>query len=410
MGIKDGIKDIAKEIAENRKIYQSSTIEQTKQTLILPFIECLGYNTRKISEVQWESSASGRGVDCKIISGDSIIMLECKKLGSDITHDDIERLSVYFNDCENENKVGIITDGERYLLFADNIKAGCMDSNPLSTFNISSLNDADITKIEKLSKDKFNKYRVVLEKNYEIFDSICEDIINKIITGSVRDEILETILEYSELKHYKEVLNKDKLREILSERAKKTIAKLASSKNLFKQLEKEGFALYNVDGIDPLDEYEFDDDGNEISVNDIEINNKLLKEYVGKTVELNKIPCDIVKGITLDRIVLEDKTVAVKNAKDALIKLIIYTIDKDSSNKDKLISIFCGKTFKIAYGKDMEIHRNRKPIYIKEHDISVRALLSVEGIVNCMLKVLNVTELSADDIKVRIANKPVKHC
>ena len=196
-------------------MYMNSTEEQTKQSLVVPFIEALGYNTRKLREVQWENAAANGRVDCKIINGTSAILVECKKLGIKIGDTAVKQLASYFNSCQDDNKVGIITDGEKYLLFTDMIKEGYMDSKPFLSFSVTDIKDSDIVELEKLSKEKFNEYRVGLERNYVAFESVCNDVLNQLKNGSISNEIIELIVEQSDLKNYKDMFDMGRLKKIM---------------------------------------------------------------------------------------------------------------------------------------------------------------------------------------------------
>ena len=68
-----------------------TTEEATKQSLVLPFLQCLGYNVFDPHEVEPEYTADigskqGEKVDYAILSdGEPVILIECKKVSASST-------------------------------------------------------------------------------------------------------------------------------------------------------------------------------------------------------------------------------------------------------------------------------------------------------------------------------------
>lgn len=95
-----------------------STEEATKNALVMPMINILGYNVFDPTEVVPEFTADhgtkkGEKVDYAITKDDEPIMLiECKTLGSDLNTNHASQLFRYFN--VTNAKVGILTNGTTY--------------------------------------------------------------------------------------------------------------------------------------------------------------------------------------------------------------------------------------------------------------------------------------------------------
>lgn len=109
-----------------------SNEEATKQFLIVPFIEFLGYDTRDPREFAPEYPAdfadkNKNRVDYAILkNGVPMIALECKPCGCTLK-DERGQLRGYFNAVQSI-KMGILTDGMIYEFYADSDEPNMMDS------------------------------------------------------------------------------------------------------------------------------------------------------------------------------------------------------------------------------------------------------------------------------------------
>lgn len=108
--------------------------EQTKVTLILPFIAMLGYDDRDPTEVSAEHAADfsekyKNRVDYAILRDmKPLVAIECKSAGGS-RKDDRGQLKAYFN-ASKTVKLGILTDGVIYEFFVDSEEPNMMDDNP----------------------------------------------------------------------------------------------------------------------------------------------------------------------------------------------------------------------------------------------------------------------------------------
>jgi hypothetical protein len=117
-----------------------SNEESTKQFLVLPVLGALGYDYTDPRVVQPEYSAGFRPevserVDYAIMwNGEPVIAIECKKIGADLT---VNRgqLRAYFTALRSV-RLGVLTDGLRYELFADCEDANIMDAEPFATLDL----------------------------------------------------------------------------------------------------------------------------------------------------------------------------------------------------------------------------------------------------------------------------------
>lgn len=136
------------------------TEEATKNALVMPMINVLGYNVFDPTEVIPEFTADhgtkkGEKVDYAIIKDDCPIMLiECKTLGSDLDTNHASQLFRYFNStCA---KVGILTNGTIYRFYSDLEDANKMDDKPFLEIDLLNLKDAQVAELKRFKKERFD--------------------------------------------------------------------------------------------------------------------------------------------------------------------------------------------------------------------------------------------------------------
>jgi hypothetical protein len=128
-------KDSMKAIAERINKFQNSITneETTKTSLVLPFIQALGYDSTDPNEFVAEYTCDvgikkGEKIDYAIMkNGNPIVLVECKQLGTNLyNHDD--QLIRYFT--ASKARFGVLTDGRIYKFFTDLDKPNIMDEKP----------------------------------------------------------------------------------------------------------------------------------------------------------------------------------------------------------------------------------------------------------------------------------------
>lgn len=156
-----------------QKIKHSLTTEEaTKTSLILPFINALGYDIFDPIEVVPEFTADvagrkGEKIDYAIMhEGKPIILIECKCCGSILDNSDKhEQLHRYF--ITVDSRIGILTDGIRYLFYSDIDESKKMDSRPFMEINLDDVDVTLIPELRKLCKGKFD-LQTALDTAYEL--------------------------------------------------------------------------------------------------------------------------------------------------------------------------------------------------------------------------------------------------
>jgi len=159
MEFKEELQKLSIKINE-RRIHVTNE-EMTKQSLILPFIEALGFDIYDPLEVRPEYTADfgkkkGEKVDYAIFKNSVPIMFfEAKSVKEKLSNHDAQ-LCRYFNSTKDVG-LGVITNGIEYRFFTDIDDTNIMDDKPFFVLNITKLKESDFDNLAKFKKDTFNK-------------------------------------------------------------------------------------------------------------------------------------------------------------------------------------------------------------------------------------------------------------
>ncbi len=138
----------------------ATTEESTKNALINPFLQTLGYDTSDPRVVQFEYTADvgtkkGEKVDYAIVRDEKVIMvIEAKKAGCPLDAGKASQLRRYFH--VTSARIAILTDGIVYEFYSDLDKDNVMDDKPFMVFDIESIDDKLIAELRKLANDAFD--------------------------------------------------------------------------------------------------------------------------------------------------------------------------------------------------------------------------------------------------------------
>ena len=188
----DKISELANRIPKQLDYCQ--TEEATKNALIMPFINALGYDVFNPAEVVPEYTADigtkkGEKVDYAIFQEEKpIILFECKWAGADLNKEHASQLYRYFN-AVPEVRFGVLTNGVEYRFYSDLEAQNRMDEKPFFTFNMLDFQERHITELKKFTKSSFDldeilttaselKYTAAIRKVLaQEFDQPSEDFI-----------------------------------------------------------------------------------------------------------------------------------------------------------------------------------------------------------------------------------------
>ena len=163
----DQLRSLATRIVTTKNMIQ--TEEATKNAMVMPFIQALGYNVFDPLEVTPELIADvgtkkGEKVDYAILrDGKPIILFECKRCGGDLSINNASQLFRYFH--VTEARFGILTNGLVYRFFTDLEQPNKMDEKPFLEFNILDFKDQDVEELKKFAKSAFDVERILTTAN-----------------------------------------------------------------------------------------------------------------------------------------------------------------------------------------------------------------------------------------------------
>lgn len=209
MAFKEDLQNLSIQI-EQRKEHVTNE-ETTKHSLIIPFIQVLGYDIFNPLEVKPEYTADfgkkkGEKVDYAIFkNGNPIIFLEAKSINDKLNNHDAQ-LSRYFNSTPNV-KLAILSNGLRYKFFTDLNADNIMDETPFFEFNICDVNDDVINILHKFSSAHIDTdvmsslaeelaYLSILDKSMKtLFQDPTDDFIRLIIKDLSTLRLTSTVVD-----------------------------------------------------------------------------------------------------------------------------------------------------------------------------------------------------------------------
>ena len=126
----------------------------------MPFIKLLGYDVSDLTEVVPEFTADfgtkqGEKVDYAVFKdGEIIMIIECKKFGTDLSDDHTAQLYRYFS--VTHPPVAVLTDGALYRFYTDLEKSNVMDIKPFFEFNLLDIQESLIDELKRFTKSAFD--------------------------------------------------------------------------------------------------------------------------------------------------------------------------------------------------------------------------------------------------------------
>lgn len=165
-----------------------TTEETTKQALILPFLDILGFNPYDPTKVRAEHGADfpgakvGERVDYALFChGIPVMLIEAKAWNQNLTNH-CPQLSRYFN-ASPEVTVAAITNGKEWRFFTDLEQKNIMDNSPFLRIKMDELSTSDIESLYQFRHEKFQPeaLRALAEENIYLTS------FTKTISSSLRD-------------------------------------------------------------------------------------------------------------------------------------------------------------------------------------------------------------------------------
>ena len=206
-----------------------TTEETTKQALILPLLDILGFTPYDPTKVKAEFKADFPGVkanervDYALFCQDLPVMfIEAKSWGEELNNH-CPQLSRYFN-ATPEVAVAAITNGREWRFFTDLEQKNIMDSAPFLKIKIEELQDNDCEQLYQFRYDQFKPeaLRTLAE------ESIYFSLFTKTIASSLREAPVDFVKYVANKSNISRQLNQ-KFLDSITPIVKKAIEKAVSN-------------------------------------------------------------------------------------------------------------------------------------------------------------------------------------
>lgn len=185
----DQLRSLASRIENTKSLIQ--TEEATKNAMIMPFIQALGYNVFDPTEVTPELVADvglkkGEKVDYAILRDNKpIILFECKRCGGDLNVSHAGQLFRYFH--VTEARFGVLTNGLVYRFFTDLEQPNKMDEKPFLEFNILDFKEQDVEELKKFAKAAFDVDSILTTANDLKYTRSIQNLLSEWMTNPSED-------------------------------------------------------------------------------------------------------------------------------------------------------------------------------------------------------------------------------
>ena len=208
MDLKDQIKQLSDRIEKLKDNLQ--TEEATKNALIMPFLQALGYDVFNTLEVVPEytcdiGTKKGEKIDYAILKdGIPAILIECKHWVQDLTLHDNQLLR-YFN--VSPAKFGLLTNGIIYKFYTDLESENKMDEKPFLEINLTDIKEHHIDELKKFHKSYFdinnilssaselkytNELKAVIKREFEApISEFVKSLTKQVYDGRITESVFE---------------------------------------------------------------------------------------------------------------------------------------------------------------------------------------------------------------------------
>lgn len=214
MNFDDRLQVLADRVLQNSEIIENE--EMTKNALVLPFLQALGYDPFNPQEVFPEYTADvgskkGEKVDYAVMKdGAPIMLIECKACNSNLTQCNASQLQRYFQATPSA-RIGVLTDGVQYQFYTDLDRSNLMDEKPFMVFNFKTLEESLVPELKKLTKSRFDlektlsaaselKYtraikKLLIQESQEPSDEFVRHFASKVYSGKLMPAVKEKFTE-----------------------------------------------------------------------------------------------------------------------------------------------------------------------------------------------------------------------
>lgn len=186
MGLCEDLRQLSEQVRKRQSFIKGE--EATKQALILPFLQALGYDVYDPTETQPEyvaDFAKKRGgvmekVDYALhLKGQPALFIECKAVDA-APEDHDGQLARYFNATPSV-RIAVVTNGVRYRFFTDLQTPNVMDASPFMEFNVLSFSDREVELLRPFTKESFDAASIQGHAEEIIFVGKVTTLINELL-------------------------------------------------------------------------------------------------------------------------------------------------------------------------------------------------------------------------------------
>ncbi|MGV1103808.1 type I restriction endonuclease [Clostridium perfringens] len=284
MAFKDDIQKLSVQVKE-RKEYITNE-EMTKQALIIPFIQILGFDVFNPIEIRPEYSADfgikkGEKVDYALFKeNEPIIFIEAKSVNENLNNHDAQ-LARYFNSTK-EVKLAILTNGIEYKFFTDLNANNVMDDTPFLNINLLEIKESDIESLNKLRKENFDKDSLITYAEELVYTSTLNESLRRLFSNPSDDFVRFIVKDFSEMRITSNVI--ERFRPLVKKAISNAVLDIVS-KGLYQQ---ETLTIKKEENIN-------NDSVSRDDLSEVEIGNKVQKGIITTENELKGF--NIVKDI-----------------------------------------------------------------------------------------------------------------
>ena len=284
MTFKDDIQKLSVQVKE-RKEYITNE-EMTKQSLIIPFIQILGFDVFNPIEIRPEYSADfgikkGEKVDYALFKeNEPIIFIEAKSVNENLNNHDAQ-LARYFNSTK-EVKLAILTNGVEYKFFTDLNANNVMDDTPFLNINLLEIKESDIESLNKLRKENFDKDSLITYAEELVYTSTLNESLRRLFSNPSDDFVRFIVKDFSEMRITSNVI--ERFRPLVKKAISNAVLDIVS-KGLYQQ---ETLTIKKEENIN-------NDSVSRDDLSEVEIGNKVQKGIITTENELKGF--NIVKDI-----------------------------------------------------------------------------------------------------------------
>ena len=142
-----------------------ATEEAAKTSVVLPFLQALGYDVFNPSEIVPEFTADtvgkkGEKVDYAIkLDSEIKVLIECKGLKTNLEKKHLSQLYRYFS--VTKAKFAILTNGRIFEFYSDLEEPNKLDSKPFFSFDLQDQRASSLSELRKFQKSIFDESKIL---------------------------------------------------------------------------------------------------------------------------------------------------------------------------------------------------------------------------------------------------------